>query len=117
MARLCPWKNFEFYLAFNTLCHPLVSTKKFQPNRSSRLAGYSNIYTNVSFHYIEILLRFSNAKKIENWAYFTLFKKIYVLLAKGPGAAPRKKNNLNKKNEKKILEFFLAFGRLYATYI
>ena len=34
-------QNVEFYLAFNTLGHPLVSTKKFQPNRSSRLAGYT----------------------------------------------------------------------------
>ena len=33
-------KNFEFFLAYNTPRPPLSVQKKFQPNRSSRLAGY-----------------------------------------------------------------------------
>ena len=33
-------KNFEFFLAYNTPRSPLSVHKIFQPNRSSRLAGY-----------------------------------------------------------------------------
>ena len=46
-------KNFDFF----SLSHPrppMSVHKKFQPNQSSRLAGYTqHIYTNVVFYYID----------------------------------------------------------------
>ena len=50
-------KKLRFFLAWNTSRPPMSFHKKFQPNRSSRLAGYSwNIYTNVLFYYIEKII-------------------------------------------------------------
>ena len=44
-------KNFGFFLAYVPPRPPLSVHKKFQPNRSSRLAGYrEHIYTNVLFY-------------------------------------------------------------------
>ena len=50
-------KNFFWiFLAYVTPRPPRSVHKKFQPNRSSRLAGYrQHIYTNVLFYYIDNL--------------------------------------------------------------
>ena len=43
--------KFEFSLAYYNPRLPMSVQKKFQPNRSSRLAGYTHIYMNVLFSY------------------------------------------------------------------
>ena len=56
-------KNFFYFLvSYNILAphHTWVSTKKFQPNRSSRLAGYwEHICMNVLFYYIDLIYNIS----------------------------------------------------------
>ena len=47
-------KKFTIFLAHNTHRLPMSVRKKIQPNRSSRLAGSSNIYMNVWFYYIDL---------------------------------------------------------------
>ena len=78
------WK-FRFFLAYVTPRSPLSVHNKFQPNRSSRLAGYRE-------HIYECLV-------------------LYRLLAEGPGVA-RGKINLE---EKKIWNFFFGFFLAYVT--
>ena len=47
---------FDF-LAYNIPRPPMSDHKKFQPNRFSRLAGYTqHIYTNVLFYFIDFQL-------------------------------------------------------------
>ena len=50
-------KNFEkktsYFLAYTTPWPPMSVHKKYQPNRSSRLASYTYRYANVLFYYID----------------------------------------------------------------
>ena len=51
-------KNYRIFLVYNTTRPPMTVHNKFQPNRSSHLAGYTQYilyeYTNVLFYYIDI---------------------------------------------------------------
>ena len=73
-------KKFRIFFAYNTPRPPLSVQKKFQPNRSSRLAGYRE-------HIYECLV-------------------LYRLLAEGPGVARGKINLEEKKSETFFLDFF-----------
>ena len=82
--------------------HPWVSTKKFQPNRSSRLAGYAQlIYSNVLFSYIEFCTKYSRERDICE-TFFTHLDFIQIILASI--------NFREKKIGGKICFFWLIWG-------
>ena len=76
---------FEFCLAYNTPWPPMSVHKKFQPNRSSRLAGYrEHIYDCLVLLYRRLRYARTKMQQTQNKAWFysqdNFFKKIFLNL-------------------------------------